>query len=224
MNTKTKQYEAARQCMIESQIHPMGVVSEPVLAAFKTVPREEFVPEHMRGFCYCDEDIEIAKDSFLIEPSVLARLLQAASPKKTDVALNIGSGMGYNCAVLAQLVSTVVDIDDSQDMLDTSQKNWDRLGYLNIAAIKSELYNGAAEHAPYDIILIGGAAAFISDEIKNQLKVGGRLVCVVKKAGQTMGKAILIERVEQDIFSERVLFDAATPYLRGFAPKKEFVF
>ena len=224
MNTKAKQFARARQSMIESQIHPMGVVSEALLDAFGIVPREEFVSEDQGGICYCDEDIEIAQGRYLMEPSVLARMIQATEPHQNDVVLTIGSGIGYNAAILSQLVSTVVALESDQDLINQAQASWDKLSYCNIAAIKGDIYAGAPDNAPYDLIFINGAVCNIPEEIKQQLSVDGRLVAPVKQAGQSIAKAILVEHIKQGEFSERCLFDAGTPYLTGFEPKKEFVF
>ena len=217
-------YAKARQSMIESQIHPMGVTSERILEAFSAVPREEFVPDEQKGVCYCDEDIEIASGRYLMEPSVLARLIQAAEPKETDVALTIGSGIGYNATILSHLVSTVVALEENELLFSQAQGSWDKLGCCNIAAIKGEPTRGVPESAPYDIIIINGAVCDIPQGLKEQLSVSGRLVAVVKKAGQKIAKAKLITQEKEGLFAERELFDAGTPYLRGFEPKKEFVF
>ncbi len=224
MSNQAKQYAAARQSMIDSQIHPMGVISEPLLEAFGEVPREEFVSDGQDGICYADEDLEISEDRYLMEPSVLARLIQAADPKKDDVALTIGSGIGYNAAILSHLVSTVVALEEDQGLIDKAQASWDKLTYCNIAGIKGALTSGAPNNAPYDIIVINGAVCEIPIALKNQLSVGGRLVALVKSAGQSVARATLIQQTKEDAFSERVLFDAGTPYLKGFEPKKEFVF
>lgn len=221
---KNKQYAQARQSMVESQINPMGVTSEAILAAFKTVPREEFVPENQTGICYCDEDIEIAKNRYLMEPSVLARLVQAVEPKLDDVALTIGSGIGYNAAILAQLVSTVVALEEDQKLIDQAQASWDRLTYCNIAGVKGDIVKGAPNNAPYDIIIINGAVSQIPQALKEQLCVGGCLATLVKKTSQSVAKATLVQHVKEGVFSDRVLFDAGTPYLKGFEPKKEFIF
>ncbi|HPF79002.1 MAG TPA: protein-L-isoaspartate O-methyltransferase [Alphaproteobacteria bacterium] len=221
---KKKDFVQARQSMIDSQIHPMGVVSEAVLDAFMAVPREEFVPEDKAGICYCDEDIEIAPKRYLMEPSVLARLIQAVNPMPNDVALTIGSGIGYNAAILSHLVSTVVALEEDQKLIDRAQASWDKLTYCNIAGIKGALVKGAPDNAPYDIIMINGAVCEIPKELKEQLGIGGRLVALVKKAGQNIAKATLVQRVADGVYSERILFDAGTPYLCGFEPKKEFVF
>lgn len=224
MNEANKQCDQARQCMVESQLQPMGVRSEAVLEAFSTVPREAFVPECQQGICYCDEDIEITQGRYLMEPSVFARLIQAANLTSDDVVLTIGSGIGYNAAILSQLVSTVVALEEDQSLIDSAQKSWDEFSYCNIAALKGGLTEGAAKNAPYDVIIINGAVAEIPDVIKDQLSVGGRLLALVKVAGQNVAKATRVEHVKKGEFSEDVLFDSGTPYLVGFEPKKEFVF
>lgn len=219
-----KKYIEARHSMIDSQIHPMGVTSEAVLEAFAAVPREDYVPEEKRGICYCDEDIEIAKGRYLMEPSVLARLIQAAKPQADDVALTIGSGIGYNAAILSHLVSTVVALEEDQDLIDQAQASWDKSVCCNVAVIKGDQSMGAPDNAPYDIIIINGAVCDIPLAIKEQLSIGGRLVALVKQSGQNVAKATLVEHIKDGVFSDRILFDAGTPYLSGFAPKKEFVF
>lgn len=217
-------YIQARQSMIESQIHPVGVVSEPLLKAFHVVPREEFVPDDKRGICHCDEDIEISKGRYLMEPAVLARMIQAAKPSKNEVALTIGSGIGYNAAILSQLVTTVVALDEEEALLKNAQASWDNLSYNNIVAVIGPLVEGAPDNAPYDLIIINGAVSCIPEGIQKQMSVGGRLVAPVKKAGQTVAKITLVEHVKEGVFSQRILFDAGTPYLKGFEPKKEFNF
>ena len=224
MGIQKKQFSEARQSMIESQIHPMGVVSDALLEAFAHTPREEFVPEDKRGISYCDEDIEMAEGCYLMEPSVLARLIQATKPQNEDVVLTIGSGVGYTAAVFSKLVSTIVALEGSQELLDHAQASWDKLGYSNIAGVHGDLTQGAGESAPYDIIILNGAVAEIPAKIKEQLSVGGRLIALVKPAEQTIAKATLVQHIKEGVFSDTVLFDAGTPYLRGFEPKKEFVF
>lgn len=223
-DAKAKQFAAARRAMIDSQIHPMGVVSEALLKAFDAVPREEFVAEGQQGICYADEDLKIADQRYLMEPSVLARLIQSAEPTKDDVALTIGSGIGYNAAILSHLVSTVVALEENEDLVKQAQACWDKFAYCNIVGVEGKIAEGAPTTAPYDIIIINGAVCDIPQPLKEQLTIGGRLVAPVKKAGQKIAKATLVQHVKDGVFSERILFDAGTPYLTGFEPKKEFVF
>ncbi len=221
---KSNCYDIARQAMIDSQVHPMGVVNEKLLDIMGIIPREAFVPDNMQGICYCDEDIEICEGRYLMEPSVLARMIQALEPKENQVALTIGSGIGYNAAILSHMVSTVVALEDEQALIVSAQESWDALSYCNIAGVTGDLTKGVPEHAPFDIIIINGAVTEIPQDIKNQLSVGGRLVALVKPAGQKIAKATLVERTQEDVFSDVVLFDAGTPYLKGFEPKNKFVF
>ena len=134
-NLSPNNFEMARQAMIDSQIHPMGVVSEKLLQAFADVPREMFVPQALQQICYCDEDIEIASDRYMMEPSVLARMIQALQPESKHVALTIGSGIGYNAAILSQLVSTVVALEEDMTLIEQAQPSWDALSYCNIVAV-----------------------------------------------------------------------------------------
>lgn len=214
----------ARQSMIDSQIHPMGVVSEELLEAFMIVPRESFVPKEIQHICYCDDDIQIASGRYLMEPAVLARMIQALEPKTEHVALAIGSGVGYSAAVLSHLVSTVVALEEDKKLIDQAQARWDELSYCNIVGVTGPQNEGAPMNAPYDIIIINGAVAEIPKEIKKQLNIGGRLIAPVKPAGQSMAQVTLVERVKENLFSDTPLFSAGTPYLKGFKPKKEFVF
>ena len=224
INNRNKKFEKARTAMIDSQIHTMGVVSENILNAFYMVPREDFVPPEMQGICYCDEDIAIGGGRFLMEPSVFARLLQAANPKPDHVVLTIGSGAGYSAAILSQLVTTVVALESEQIFTQQAQSVWDKHSYCNIAGFNGELIKGVPQSAPYDMILFNGAVCAVPQEIKVQLKQGGNLYALIKKEGQTVAKATEIKHTDKGVFSERVLFDAGTPYLQGFEPKKEFVF
>ena len=224
LNSKINHFYEARQAMVDSQVHPMGIVSEKLLEAMNIVPRELFVPENLQSVCYCDEDVEIAKGRYLMEPSVLARMVQALKPQENHVALTIGSGIGYNAAVLSHLVSTVVSLEEERTLIEQAQASWDKLSYMNIVAVIGPQNEGAPVNAPYDIIIINGAVAEIPHEIKEQLNVGGRLVAPVKPRGQAMAKVTLVERIDENSFSETVLFDAGTPYLQGFEPNNEFVF
>ena len=224
MTQSQNNFQEAREAMIDSQIHPMGVVSEEILGAFHIVPREQFVPEEKQGICYSDEDIELAQGRYLMEPAVLARLLQAAEPKKSDVALTVGSGAGYHAAILSHLVTTVIALDDDDAFLKTAQEAWDQTECSNIASLSGSLTDGMPDHAPYDLIFVNGAMSSVPQAMKEQLSVGGRLVILLKESGEKLAKAMLIQRLENDIYAEKVLFESGTPYLKGFEPEKEFVF
>ncbi|MEM6811832.1 MAG: protein-L-isoaspartate O-methyltransferase [Pseudomonadota bacterium] len=217
-------YQKARQSMVDSQIHPMGVVSETILHAFETVPREEFVPEEFKQICYLDEDIEVAKKRFILEPSVLSRLLEEAKIQNDDAVLTIGSGAGYSAAILSFLCKTVVALENNEDFLSSAQCAWDKLGYSNIASIAGPLEQGAEKYAPYDVILFNGAIAQIPKTFISQLKIGGRILAVIRKDNINIAKATIFEKTSDETLASRILFDAGTPFLDGFEPEKEFIF
>ncbi|MGD1876234.1 MAG: protein-L-isoaspartate O-methyltransferase [Kiloniellaceae bacterium] len=215
-------FAAARLNMVESQIRTNKVTDPRIVGAFEPVPREVFVGEAKRGIAYVDEDLEVAPGRFLMEPMVLARLLQAAAPKPGDMALDIGCATGYSTAVLAQLAETVVGLEGERALMDAANRTLNALDVDNAVVVEGTLTAGYQKQAPYDVIVFQGAVSAIPDNVKRQLADGGRLVAVVVDAAD-IGRGTLVQRAG-DGFSSRTLFDAATPMLPGFAREIGFVF
>lgn len=214
-------FATARHNMVESQLRPNRVTDEDLLAAFGSVPREMFVPAALRSVAYVDDDIEIAPNRWLMEPMVLGRLLQAAAPRREDVALVIGCGTGYSSAILSQLVGTVVALENERELAATATRVLAALSIDSVVVLEGRLAEGHARQAPYDLILIDGAVEEVPQSIKQQLAEGGRLVTVVR--GGPVGRATLLTR-RAGAVSGRVLFDAAVPLLPDFALAPGFVF
>lgn len=187
-------YATARTNMVDSQIHTAGVVSAPVLEAFRTVPREDFVPDRLKGLVYADEDLQLGQGRFLMEPAVLARMIEAVNVNSADTVFNIGDFTGYSSAILAQLAASVVVPDQAQ------------------------------ENESYSLIILNGAVAEIPQKLLDMLALHGRIIGIVKKAGSPMGTVTVMERVGEDQYSTCKLFDAATPYIPGFEPRATFSF
>ena len=217
-------FKQMRENMVECQIHPMGVISEDILNAFASVPREAFVPENLQNVAYCDEDLEVCDGRYLLEPSVVARILEQADPKSDDVALTIGSGAGYTAALLSKMVSTVVSLEEDQALIEQSQAVWDEHDFCNIVGLSGPLTEGAPNNAPYSLIIINGCVSSIPDSIKAQLAPNGRMLAIIQSKDEGIGRATLIECNGNNECSSRVLFDASTPYLSGFEPKDSFEF
>lgn len=217
-------YALSRRNMVDCQIGPNGVTDPAILAAFVAVPREDFVPAPLRGLACLDEEILFDDGRFLIEPSVHARILDAAVPKASDIALDIGGGNGYPAAILSYLVSTVIALESDERTLADAAKLWAGLSVCTVAGVVGAPEKGVKAHAPYNVIVINGAVAHIPEEILAQLAPGGRLVTVLRENPGAQGRAVLVLREEGNIFSRRVLFDASVPYAQGFAPKPGFVF
>jgi len=215
-------FAAARLNMVESQIRTNKVTDPGIVKAFEAVPREMFVEEAQRGFAYVDEDLELAPGRYLMEPMVLARLLQAAAAQPGDMVLDIGCATGYSTAVLAQLAETVVGVECDRGLMDGANRTLNALDVDNAVVVNGPLDLGYQKQAPYDVIVFQGAVCEVPDEIKHQLADGGRLVAVVCDAAG-IGRGTVIQR-SGDSFSGRRLFDAATPLLPGFAREAGFVF
>ncbi len=208
--------------MVESQIRTNKVTDPRIVAAFEATAREAFVGEGKRGIAYIDEDLEVAPGRYLLEPMVLARLLQVAAPQATDMALDIGCATGYSTAVLAQLVQTVVGLECDRGLMDLANRTLNGLDVDNAVVVEGTLSAGYQKQAPYDVIVFQGAVSEVPEAIKRQLADGGRLTVVVVDA-MGIGRGTLIQRAG-DSFSTRALFDASTPLLPGLAREAGFVF
>ena len=214
--------DAARAKMIDCQLRPNKVTDERILAAFARVQRELFVPEHLRGVAYVDEDLPLGRGRYLMEPMVAARLLQAAMPDRKDTALVVGAGVGYEAALLALLTRSVVALEDDAELARLGRAALVDHRIASVSYVEEPLPAGHRQRAPYDVILFGGAVVAIPSEIAAQLSEGGRMAAVLRP-GQGVGRATLTTRTG-GVLAQRVIFDAATPLLPGFVPKPAFVF
>jgi len=214
-------YSEARLNMVENQIRTNRVTDALVIEAMNTLPREAFVGAGQEGIAYIDEDIQIAPGRYLMEPMVLARLLQAAEVRESDVVLDIGCGTGYAAAVLSRLANTVVALESDAALAAQATQTLSTLEIDTVAVVEGALQDGYPKQAPYDVIFFGGAVSDVPAAIAGQLAENGRLVAVTHKKGVGTGTLITNHR---GVLSRRELFDAATPFLPGFEPAPEFVF
>lgn len=217
-------YARARGNMVAGQLRPNQITDERILAAMAALPRESFVPRHLKGIAYVDDAVPIGHGRHLMEPMVLGRLLQAAELRATDVALLIGCGTGYTAAVLARVGSTVVAVESEPEFVRQANALLSELEITTVAVVQGPLEKGYPDQAPYNAIVFDGAIAGIPPAIADQLAEKGRLVAVVSRAGGRagMGRATLVTRYG-DALSRVELFDAGTPWLPALAPKPTFV-
>jgi len=215
-------YAACRHSMVENQIRTNRVTDTLVIEAMDQVPREEFVPADLKGVAYLDEDIPLGGGRYLMEPLVIARLLQAAEINPGDVVLDLGCGTGYVSAVMAHVASVVVALESDPDLATKANSALTNQGLNTVAVIEGPLRDGHVRQAPYDVIFFGGAVANIPDAVAEQLAEGGRMVAVVA-SDQGIGVGTLFIRAG-GVLSRREAFNAATPFLPGFEPVREFTF
>lgn len=218
-------FKAARINMVDSQIHPMGVVNEAILEAFRTVPREDFVPDNRRTVAYSDEDMALAqKGRYLMEPVTHARLVQAAAPTPSDIVLDVGGATGYSAAILAGICREVVATEPDAALLAKAENTWKALGASNVIPHQAPFAQGCTTHGPYTLIFLNGSASEMPVTLLDQLAPHGRALAVIRKEDDRIGRATLFSKNSNGLVSERVLFDAAVPYLPGLEPLKQFVF
>ncbi|MGE4250851.1 MAG: protein-L-isoaspartate O-methyltransferase [Parvibaculaceae bacterium] len=172
-------FAIARSKMIVSQVRPNGITDGRIIQAMAVLPREIFVPEARRGLAYMDEDIAIGAGRSLMEPMVLAKLVQLAEIDAGDHVLHIGCGTGYATALLAALAKAVTAIDADEALAETARANLVRLGIANANIHKAAPAAGWSEGQPYDAILVDGRVPAVPPALFQQLRDGGRLVAVV---------------------------------------------
>ena len=216
-------FTLARRNMVDGQLRPNRVTNSQLLAAISALPREKFLPEGLRSVAYSDDDVPLGKGRFLMEPMVLARLIQTLQPRETDRALVVATGRGYGAALLARLVKSVVAVESDAALAAAAQSTTRELGLVNIEQTVGSLEAGAAATGPYEVILIEGAVRQVPPAILEQLADGGRMGTIVAGPSGALGSAQLFVKVG-GVASGRPLFDAGTPVLPGFAPPPRFIF
>ncbi len=216
-------FAKARLNMVDSQILPNRVTDDHVIRAMGALPRESFLPTAAHSLAYADKSVLIEDGRYLMQPMVLARLLDIAEIGKSDVALAIGCASGYGIAVLARLVDTVVAIEPNSSMRVKAERNLAALVIDNVVIVAGEFRDGNAQEAPFDLIFIDGAVPEVPDAVAWQLSDGGRLVAIEMPSDKPVGRGILMTRYG-DAFSKREVFDAVEHVLPGFEKEAAFSF
>lgn len=215
-------FEDARNRMVDSQIRPNKVVDPRILRAMRELPRERFVPARVQALAYADEDVPLGNGRALMEPMVLARLIQAAAPVGGERALIVGAGPGYGAAVLAACGVDVTALEEDEALLRVARQVLPTVA-PSVTIIEGKLAAGWPRGAPWDIILIEGAVRDIPAALGGQLRAdGGRLVAVRTGRGST-GKAVLAEPTPVGLRAQPV-FDCSTPPIPSLLPEPGFVF
>lgn len=220
----TIENQSSRQNMVNSQIYTNKVENEYVLTALQLIPREEFVPEKLRGVAYIDDNLPLGEGRFIMEPMIFARLLQIADIRKHEKVLVLPCATGYPVAVISELAKEVVGLDDNINFLTLAQNSMKKLGLTNTSFIKGELESGAERLKPFDVIFINGEVEEIPKTIFSQLNENGRVVAVRSDVGSTApGYAILAHKTGGFI-SETKSFQAFVPKLKEFDKPQSFQF
>jgi protein-L-isoaspartate(D-aspartate) O-methyltransferase len=214
-------YARARLNMVNNQLRPNRVDDPNVLQAMAEVPRERFLPKALRGVAYADEDLPLPDGSWLIEPLVLARLIQAAEVRPTDVVLVIGCSTGYAGVVLSRLAATVILVEPAA-AAEAVESLLDDLGVDNVAVVVTDHpAEGRPTQAPFDVIVIVGSVASVPPALLEQIGESGRIVAVIDDG--RIGKATLFTKLH-GVVGQREVCDAQIPPCPGLVSDPGFVF
>jgi protein-L-isoaspartate(D-aspartate) O-methyltransferase len=177
--TQVADFAAQRERMVKEQIVMRGLVTERVLSALRKVPREEFVPADYRWESYRDKALPIGYDQTISQPFIVAFMTEELQPQPKDRVLEIGTGSGYQAAILAELVAEVYSIEIIAPLAKNAETTLRRLGYKNVHVKTGDGYKGWPEHAPFDSIIVTCAPERVPQPLLDQLKEGGRMIIPV---------------------------------------------
>lgn len=212
-------FEQMRRAMVASQLRTTGVNDPRVVAAMGAVPRERFVPADRVPMAYADALVPLGNGRELNTPMSLGRMLTEASPRREDKALVIGAATGYAAAVLAELVDSVVAVEEDPAL---AAKAREALSGTAVKLVEGPLAKGYKAGAPYDLILIDGAVEFVPDAIVQQLADKGRLAAAVLREGRVA--QVSIGRRGGQGFGMAAVADVASAILPGFIKPRGFTF
>ena len=178
-------FAAARQRMVKEQLSAPGrdIKNRLILEAMATVPRHEFVPESLRKFAYWDEPLPIGYGQTLSQPFIVAFMTEQLNPKPTDRVLEIGTGSGYQAAILSRLVAEVYTIEIIEPLAKRAEADLRRLGFHNVKVLAGDGYKGWPEHAPFDSVIVTCAPDHIPQALIDQLQDDGRMIIPVGALG-----------------------------------------
>ncbi len=210
-----------RRMMVDTQIRPSDVTKFPIIEAFLTIKRENFVPTEHRDTAYVGEHIHIGNDRVILDSRTLAKMLDAVDVTDSELVLDVGSAYGYSAAIIAHLAEAVVALENEDKPTSEMQNALIDQGIDNVIVEHGPLFDGAASHAPYDVIFIQGGIELVPDEILSQLKEGGRIVAIFMEG--SLGIVKIGYKLKDEV-NWRFAFNAGAPILDGFKKVMSFTF
>ncbi|MFA4994881.1 MAG: protein-L-isoaspartate O-methyltransferase [Bdellovibrionales bacterium] len=223
----TSDYAIARRNMVDHQLRPNMVTDSRILEAMGRIPRELFVPSTHVGVAYMDENIQLISGRALMQPLVLARLLQAAEIKADDRVLELAPATGYSTLVLASLTSPIFCVEPDALLHEEAEKNIAAFVPGKATVLAGAPVEGCIVEAPFDVIFINGSVEFLPDFLFAQLNEGGRLVAIVRDhdpAGLMYSGQARVYRKKGGEISFVSLFEANAPLVPGFTAPHGFKF
>lgn len=210
---QTDNYVRLRDRMVKEQIVRRGITDKKTLEAMSEVPRHLFVPGNMEKYAYDDSPLPIGYNQTISQPYIVALMTESVKPEPAKKALEIGTGSGYQAAVLAQIVDSVFTIEIVPELAKQSSELFKKLGYSNIMTRYGDGYKGWPEQAPFDIIIVTAAPKDIPQPLIDQLAENGRLVIPVGEPS-SFQELILVEKKAGKISKRRITSVRFVPFQR----------
>ncbi len=212
----TDAFAEQRERMVEQQIERRGVRDSAVRHAMRTVPRHEFVPERYRHAAYADEPLPIGEGQTISQPYIVAYMTETLDLSPTDRVLEIGTGSGYQAAVLGELVDSVFTIEIVKPLAERAESTLAALQYENVWVKHGDGYRGWPEHAPFDAIIVTAAPDHVPQPLVDQLAVNGQLVIPVGEFSQDI---LILTRTKEGVVTDTTIAVRFVP-MTGEAERK----
>lgn len=195
-------YAVEREQMVAQQIESRGVSDKLVLKAMRKTPRHEFVPEDMKRFAYMDNPQPIGEKQTISQPYIVALMTELLELKGGEKVLEIGTGSGYQAAVLAEIAGEVYTIEIIESLAKSAEERLQRMGYKNVIVKWGDGYQGWEEHAPFDHVIVTAAPDHVPQPLVDQLKVGGTMVIPV---GDYFQELKLLTKTESGVEEKSII-------------------
>lgn len=208
-----------RRMMVDTQVRPSDVTDFAIINAMLAIPREQYVPQDRMETAYMSEDIALGGRRSLLAPRLFAKMLEVLDLKRNELVLDIGSGLGYSAAVMAQIAEAVVAVEQDETLADEAQTVLSDQNVDNAIPKRGVLAEGAAEHGPYDAIIIEGGVEQVPAALTDQLKDDGRIVAIFMQ--RALG-TVKIGHKSDGTVTWRDVFNGTAAVLEGFQKETEF--
>lgn len=212
-------YVEQRTMMVDTQVRPSDVTKFPIIESLLAVPREAFVPDAKRSTAYVGDNIDLGEGRVILEPRTLAKMLDVLDVQNNDLVLDVGCGLGYSAAVIARMAEAVVAVEPADGHGGEAQALLLEHGADNVVVHEGPLAEGAAQHGPYDAIIIEGAVAHVPQIIIDQLKDGGRIASLFSDGA--LGTVRIGYKIDGEM-NWRFAFNAGAPIMPGFEAHSAF--
>lgn len=203
---EAKSFALRRKEMVDRTVAERGVRDELVLEAMRKVPRELFLPKNLREFAYEDSPLPIAGEQTISQPYIVAFMAESLMLKGGEKVLEIGAGSGYAAAVLSEIAASIYTVERLGQLADKAAATLADLGYDNVHVLHGDGTKGWPEHAPYDAIVVAAGGPQVPDSLKEQLKIGGRLVIPVG-ADQRSQELVRVTRISTSEYRSEDIAD-----------------